>query len=682
MIPQQTVQEILDTAKIEDIVEQYVTLKKRGANMLGLCPFHNEKTPSFTVSPTKNIFKCFGCGKGGNPVQFLMEHDGFTFPEALRHLAERYNIEIEEIKPSKEAIEAQQLHASLFIVNQYAKDFFHDQLMNTDKGKSVGLNYFKERGFREETIKKFGLGYAPSQKDAFTLKAINDGYKVDTLKDLGLTSQYDRDFFRDRVMFSIHNLTGKVIGFGGRILVKNVKAPKYVNSPDSSIYNKSKSLYGAYFAKKAIRQLDECILVEGYTDVISLHQAGIENVVASSGTSLTVDQIRLIKRNTPNIKILYDGDTAGVKAALRGLDLVLEQDMNVRVVLLPTGEDPDSHLKNIGTTAFKEYIDKEANDFILFKTKLLLEEAAGDPVKTSNVIKDIVASIARVPDNLKRSLFIKECANLVGVEEKVLINATNSMIIEQNRKKEQAKERERARENYKRNKPETSRKNNDGSFPSANDDFPTTENEPWQGEDDWPDERGTPTIEPKDTPRKKKAIGDEYQERYILMLLMNFGDKIFDKDENITVAHFILSNIQDVIDEFDNPFYESIVKECLQLLADKKTIQLSYFVNHQDEKIRTLAVDLSTSQFEFSPNWKEMHGVLLNQKEPEQNFNKDSKGSVLLFKMKKLNKMIDKNKQKLLEHAQDEKEYMKCLKIQMHLNKIRGELAKQIGRVV
>ncbi|MCI5080604.1 MAG: DNA primase, partial [Saprospiraceae bacterium] len=349
MITQKSVQEILETAKVEDVIQDFVNLKRRGVNMIGLCPFHNEKTPSFTVSPAKNIYKCFGCGKAGNPVQFLMDHENLSFPEALRWLAQKYGIEIEEKQVSQEVIEERQRLDSLYIVNKFARDFFAEQLFETDRGKSVGLSYFKQRGFREDIIRKFGLGYSPAQSDLLTVTAKQKGYNIDLMKEVGLTSKYGRDFFRDRVMFTIHNLSGKVIGFGGRILQKDVKAPKYINSPETEIYNKSKVLYGAFFAKTAIRKQDECILVEGYTDVISLHQDGIENVVASSGTSLTVDQIRLVKRYTQNIKILYDGDKAGIKAALRGLDLVLAQDMNVKVVLLPEGEDPDSYLQGVGS---------------------------------------------------------------------------------------------------------------------------------------------------------------------------------------------------------------------------------------------------------------------------------------------------------------------------------------------
>ncbi|NRB62798.1 MAG: DNA primase, partial [Saprospiraceae bacterium] len=398
MISQKSIQEVLDTARVEDVVQDYVSLKRRGSNFIGLCPFHNEKTPSFSVSPSKNIYKCFGCGEGGGPVQFLMAHDHLSFPEAIRLLAKKYGIELEETQKTAEQVQQQQKQDSLYIVNQFALDYYQDQLFHTDRGKSVGLSYFKNRGFKEETIRKFGLGYAPPGKDNFIQKALAKGYDKSLLQELGLVSRYDADFFRDRVMFTIRNLSGKVIAFAGRIMQKDVKAPKYINSPETEIYHKSDVLYGAFYAKGPIRKEDECILVEGYTDVISLHQSGIENVVASSGTSLTTGQIRLIKRNTPNIKILYDGDAAGIKAALRGLDLVLEQDMNVKVVLLPEGEDPDSYLQSVGVHAFKDYVQQEAKDFILFKADMLLRDPNLDPVKRAENIQDIMGSVARIPD--------------------------------------------------------------------------------------------------------------------------------------------------------------------------------------------------------------------------------------------------------------------------------------------
>ena len=332
MITQKTVQEILSVVRIEDIVGDFVTLKRKGANMGGLCPFHNEKTPSFNVNPVRNIFKCFGCGEGGDAVSFLMKHENISYPESLRYIAKKYNIAVEETEVSKEVIQEKQLADALFIINERALKFYQEQLFETDKGKSIGLQYFKQRGFREETIRKWGLGFAPEYRDALTKTLVGEGYSIENLRKVGLTSSFDNDFFRGRVMFAIQGLAGKPIAFAGRIMQADAKAPKYINSPETEIYFKSKILYGLYHARKAVQQKDECILCEGYTDVISLHQAGIENVVASSGTSLTTEQIRLIKRFTPNIKILYDGDAAGIKAAVRGLDMVLEEDMNVKIV--------------------------------------------------------------------------------------------------------------------------------------------------------------------------------------------------------------------------------------------------------------------------------------------------------------------------------------------------------------
>ncbi|MBK8669789.1 MAG: DNA primase [Saprospiraceae bacterium] len=352
MITQKTVQEVMNIARVEDVIGDFINLKRRGVNMIGNCPFHDEKTPSFTVSPSKNIYKCFGCGKGGDSVRFIMDHEHLSFPEAVRFLAARYRIEIEETENTAQEIEQKQVTDSLYIVNDFARDYFTDVLFNRSEGRNIGLSYFKERGYRESTIKKFQLGYATEERDEFTKKAIDKKFNIEHLRTLGLTSKSDLDFFRSRVMFTIHNVSGKVVAFAGRTLSSDKKQPKYINSPESEIYNKRAVLYGLFFAKEAIRKADECILVEGYTDVITLHQGQIENVVASSGTSLTREQIRLIKRYTPNIKIIYDGDPAGIKAALRGLDLVLESDMNVKLVLLPDGQDPDSFLAAQGTEAF------------------------------------------------------------------------------------------------------------------------------------------------------------------------------------------------------------------------------------------------------------------------------------------------------------------------------------------
>lgn len=426
MIPKETIDLIFDTARIDEVIGDFVQLKKRGVNLLGNCPFHDEKTPSFTVSPAKGIYKCFGCGKGGNSVNFVMDHEHFSYPEALKFLASKYNIFIEETVRTPEQEEAANERESMFVVSNQASEYFQDQLLNSEEGRAVGLSYFKERGFREDTLKKFQLGYSPEINDAFSTFALKEGFKRSFLEKTGLTitkesKNYDR--FRGRVMFPIHSLSGRVLGFGGRILKNNVKAAKYLNSPESDIYHKSKILYGLYFAKNSIVKKNRCLLVEGYTDVVSMHQAGMENVVASSGTSLTIDQIKLIKRFTNNITLLFDGDAAGLKAAMRGVNLILQEGLNVKVVSFPDGEDPDSYAKKVSSQELEDYIDKEAKDFIAFKCSLLLEEAKEDPIKRAELIKDVAATIGLIPDYVSRTVYAQTSSKILGVEEQVIFSS-------------------------------------------------------------------------------------------------------------------------------------------------------------------------------------------------------------------------------------------------------------------
>lgn len=639
MIDQNTVQEILETAKIEDVVGDFVSLKRRGVNLIGLCPFHHEKTPSFTVSPAKNICKCFGCGKGGTPVGFLMEHENFTFPEALRYLAGKYGITIKEKELTVEERMEKQTQESLYLVNQYAMEFYEKQLFETSTGKSVGLSYFKERGFREATIKKFNLGFAPNAKDALTSNAVQNKYSIDLMRQLGLTTKYDSDFFRDRVMFTIHNLSGKPIAFAGRTLRKEKKIPKYINSPETEIYVKNKVLYGIYFAKQPIRKVDECILVEGYTDVISLHQSGIENVVASSGTSLTTGQIQLIKRYTPNIKILYDGDAAGIKAAVRGLDLVLEQDMNVKVVMLPDGEDPDSYVQSVGTTKFKEYINEQAQDFIFFKTNLLIEEAANDPIKKTLLIKDIVASIAKIPDPIKRSLYIKQCADLMQLEEGILTQEINKVLASTLTRSKLKRDRQ------------------------------------------LPQEKPASPLRVVKEEEKSATSTDEFQEKDIVRLIVTGGEAIFDEEENMSVAEFVVSSIQDVIDDFDNPFYQSVVKEALDLLLQGQALSNSFFLHHSNPKISQLAINLTSSPFEYSPGWEERDIFLRTQKMPDLNFTEDSIQGIKRFKLRKVIRMCTSNQQRIQQEKDGEKQMM-LLQVQQKLIKMRNDLAKELNTVV
>ena len=429
MIDQATIDKIMDAAQIVDVVSEFVTLRKRGVNYVGLCPFHSEKTPSFSVSPSKGLCKCFSCGKGGNVVHFIMEHEQMSYYEALKWLARKYNIEVKERELTNEEKHAQSVRESMFVVNEYARDYFQNILYNHVDGQTIGMTYFRQRGFRDDIIRKFQLGFCLDQFDAFAKEALRKGYKAEYLVKTGLCYTKDdgslRDRFWGRVIFPVHSLSGKVVAFGGRVLKTDAKTAKYVNSPESEIYHKSNELYGIYFAKQAIVKQDRCFLVEGYTDVISMHQSGIENVVASSGTSLTPGQIRLIHRFTNNITVLYDGDMAGIKASIRGIDMLLEEGMNIKVVLLPDGDDPDSFARKHNATDYQNYINSHEVDFIRFKTNLLLEDAGNDPIKRAGLITDIVRSISMIPEAIVRSVYTKECSQLLQVEEKLLIAEIN-----------------------------------------------------------------------------------------------------------------------------------------------------------------------------------------------------------------------------------------------------------------
>ncbi|MCG2610720.1 DNA primase [Flavobacterium sp. SM15] len=431
MISQNTIETVFETARVEEVIGDFVQLKRAGSNLKGLSPFSNEKSPSFMVSPVKQIWKDFSSGKGGNAVTFLMEHEHFSYPEAIRYLAKKYNIEIEETELTEDAKAEANEKESMYLVSEFAQKYFHSTLLNTDEGKAIGYSYFKERGFTKDTIEKFGLGYSPETWDAFTMEALGKGYKLEYLDKTGLTivkddKQFDR--FKARVMFPIQSMSGRVLGFGGRILTNDKKAAKYLNSPESEIYHKSKVLYGIYHAKQAIAKLDNCFLVEGYTDVIQLHQSGIENVVASSGTALTSDQIRLVNRLTRNITVLFDGDAAGLRASIRGIDLILEEGMNVKVCTFPDGEDPDSFAKKTPYDDLVHYLSENAMDFIQFKASLLMKEAKNDPIKKAELIRDMVMSISKIPDKIKREIYIQECSRIMDISEEVLFNTLAQLI--------------------------------------------------------------------------------------------------------------------------------------------------------------------------------------------------------------------------------------------------------------
>ncbi len=673
MISQKSIQQVLDISQVEDIIQDYVNLRRAGVNLLGLCPFHDEKTPSFSVSPSKNIYKCFGCGKGGGPVQFLMEHDGLSFPEAIRNLAKRYNIELEETQNNDpEYQKEKQLNESLIIINEYAKDYFEKQLWDTNDGKAIALSYFKERGFRENIIRKFQLGYASKSYDQFTKTAVQKKYNIEHLRTVGLTTSRDLDFFKDRVMFTIWNVTGKPIAFAGRTLRTDKKTPKYINSPETPVYNKRKILYAIHLAKSSIRKEDVCYMTEGYTDVISLHQGGIENVVASSGTSLTKDQVRLVKRYTNNITFLYDGDAAGINAAMRGLDIVLAQGMNVKLVVLPEGEDPDSYISKVGKEGFKEYINTEAKDFILFKTDTIIKETSNDPVKRGAMLKDIIVSLSNVRDPLTRSFYLQDCSQKLQIQEAILVKEVNKQIRENIRQEKLEKDREARRKERTDPPPPQAQYSDQAPFPEQAP-LPTSEEEEsWIQED----------ISIVHKKQIIKERNDEYQERDLARITVSMGDEIMDQDgESLSVASFIYSSIFDVKDYFDRPVYQKIIQEAFELV-EKGQFSKQYFVNHEDEEVRKVSVEFLSSKYQFA-NW-ETHQIGLFQISPEKNYYEDSYQAILRFKFRKIKKIITQLEARIIDlQSGDDAEALDLnLKAYRKLQEDRKELAKQLRTII
>ncbi|QRY58701.1 DNA primase [Sphingobacterium siyangense] len=590
MIKQEVIDKVLETARIEEVVGDFVDLKKRGTSLIGNCPFHHEKTPSFHVSVSKGIYKCFGCGVGGDSLKFVMELEKFSYPEAIRYLADKYSIQIEEIERSPAQLAAQDKRESLYVLSAWASKFFAEQLWKTEMGQVIGLNYFKERGYREDIIKKFELGYSPEEWTALVDKAQVAGFHPDYLAASGLAierddkSLYDR--FRGRVMFPIHNLTGRVIGFGGRTLKTDKKVAKYVNSPESEIYHKSDVLYGLNFAKKAIMEEDNCYLVEGYADVLSVHQAGVENVVSSSGTSLTTGQIKLISRFTKNVTILYDGDEAGIKASLRGTDMLLEEGLNVKVLLFPDGNDPDSYVQKFGATAFKDYVKSNQQDFIFYKTNILLRDANNDPIKRASVIRDVVESIALIPDEIKVSVFIRECSSLLDIEERILLAELNKIRL--NRAKKADKDAAR--------KPQ-SPPSNAGMPPFGMDgpppDFFMTD-----------DERGG--VAPMENVEQPVQLTSEIlQEREIVRILINYGDYLatWEGDGDIPVAGLLLGNISDI--EFKDKAAAYILKVYRDAAENYEIPDAKQFYSNSDTTISDLAINSVASKYSLSENWND-----------------------------------------------------------------------------
>lgn len=590
MIDQATVDKIIDSANILEVVSDFVTLRKRGVNYVGLCPFHDEKTPSFSVSPSKGICKCFSCGKGGSAVHFIMEHEQLSYYEALKYLAKKYNIEIEERELSDEEKQIKSDRESMLIVNSFAQEYFSNILFQHSEGRSVGLAYFHERGFRDDIIHKFALGYSLEQRDALAIEAKKRGYKEEYLLKTGLCLEgqngYISDRFRGRVIFPVFSLSGKVLAFGGRVLKKSDKLAKYVNSPESEVYHKSNVLYGIYQAKQSIVKNDNCFLVEGYTDVLSMHQAGVENVVASSGTSLTPGQIRLIHRFTNNITVIYDGDAAGIKASLRGIDLILKEGMNIKVVLLPDGDDPDSFAKKQSASSFTEYIKNHEVDFIRFKTNLLLDSAGNDPIKRAELISDIVQSIAIIPDTIVRSVYTKECSRLMEISEEVLLREINKIKLNQ---------LQNGTLPNKKTLSETSADKQNSQAESAQNDDTGTSTETESIPQEILQEKRAPS--PLD-PFEKTLV--RYMIRYGFHDLFSEINEETGETETWKVIPYILADLQNDEIEFQHPLYKKIIAE-INLIFEQEGEHLTrYFLAHPDEEISRLAVDLVSEKYQLS----------------------------------------------------------------------------------
>jgi DNA primase len=675
LISQNTIQQILARLDIIDVIGGFVKLKKRGANYLGLCPFHNEKTPSFTVSATKELYKCFGCGKAGNAVSFLMEHEKYSYADALRWLANKYGIEIEETFQTDEQRQSQLAADSLYIINQFAQQFFTRQLFETEEGQDIGLAYFKERGFREDIIRKFQLGYSPEQKDAFTKEAIAKQYNTELLLKTGLVASRNEqlvDNYRGRVIFPVHNHSGKVLGFGARILKSKDKAPKYINSPENEIYVKSKILYGSYFARQAIDKADECLLVEGYTDIISLYQAGIENVVASGGTSLTPDQLRLIRKYSNNLTIIYDGDAAGVKAALRGLDLALEEGLNVKLVLIPDNDDPDSYVNKVGASAFKDFVKKNKKDFILFQLEVSLRDAGNDSAKKSEMVNRVAETISRInktEDFTKQQDYIKQCAEILKIDESGMHALVNKFIRDRIATLERKLPFEEARQ-FEENAKQAEEKNYDDSTFNL-------------------------------------LFKDELQEKEVARILLEYGVRKW--DDNRRVADYIFEEMMDdsLIDNTDVVRLMAVFKELLQ--NNPETAGRNYFIYHPDTTLSTLAVSLLNVPYEESEHWrKEFSNASGYQKKlfeknyddfiktvardneeellgylnmDEDNTNEEIESAINYLKLRKIKRMLLEN-QLDMEKQHTSEEYNMLHHTHEHLKKMEMELTKKMGAVI
>ena len=638
MISPNTIQQITSRIDIIEIVGEFVKLKKRGANYLGNCPFHNEKSPSFTVSPSKEIYKCFGCGKSGNAVGFLMEHEKYSYVEALKWLAKKYNIDVEETELSPEIKQQQQVAESLFIINNFAQKHFTHNLFSTEEGNDVALSYLRQRGFREEILRKFQVGYNLDQRDDLTRQALKDQYNIEYLQKSGLVSVRNEvpvDNYRGRIIFPVHNTTGKIIGFGARVIKTTDRAPKYINTPENELYVKSKILYGTYFARQSIDKLDECLLVEGYTDVVSLHQAGIENVVASGGTSLTIDQLRLIRKYTNNLTIIYDGDSAGVKAALRGLDMALEEGLSVRLVLIPDNEDPDSYVNKVGVSEFRKFVEANKKDFILFQMEVMLKEAGSDTSKKASVVNQVAETLSKInkaEDFTKQQDYIRQCAAFLKIDEGGLTNLVNK---------------------YKRDKIEKEEKKQ--NFESSS--FKVEDSD-------------TATDDIIDL-----IYNDDLQEKNVLRVLLEYGLLPWDAEK--TMADYIFEELD--FFHFDNPELENMLEVYREQYQNGLQPSGKSLLYHHDAAIRQIVTNIDMQPYELSPNWdKKIEGLNITNRDTSR---QDVLMSTNYFKLRKIKKMFEEN-QRDMEKATQFDEQLSLIKIHQDLKQEEQKITNLLGTVI
>jgi len=669
MIPPHIIDDILQTARIEEVIGEFVNLKRAGSNLKGMSPFTDEKTASFVVSPAKQIFKCFSSGRGGNVVSFLMEKEHFTYPEALRWLADKYGIQLPEDRPATpEELAAISERESLHIINEFAKDHFKANITESDEGKKIGMSYFVERGFRPDIIEKFQLGYCLNTGKGFSDAALAKGYKREFMEKVGLTKVKDDryfDFFRGRVMFPIHSVSGRILGFGGRTLLADKKVAKYFNSPESLIYNKSEILYGLYFSKGDVIKYDQCFLCEGYTDVIAMYQAGIQNVVASSGTALTKDQIRLVRRYTKNITILYDGDAAGIKASFRGIDLILQEGMNVKVVLFPEGEDPDSYSKSVGTSELETYLKEHTQDFISFKADILLKDDENDPIKRAELIRDIVQSVSLIPDQITRNVYMQTIAQRFDMSEEVLAN-------------ELIKLRQNAASKQRFTKTEPRKETPIQSTSASSDDPYAHEPNPMQEE--------AVSTQPE------IVTGFDHNEYDLMRILVQYGplglnlkqrnEQGEEEEFETSITELICHELD--IDElvFDNPLFAKMHQIITDSLAEKVLLKSSYFQRLEDQNIVKFVSEIEMNEVEISHNWITKHNIYTNSE--KDNLHKAVMGSIFSFKVSKVEKRIGEIRNSLTKNSADldDESLMDLLSEQVALEKVKRIIAEKLGRIV